>query len=321
MPAQKPSLSDRMHQFRIFIQIADMASFVGAARALKIPPATVSAAIRKLEGELGVRLLHRTTRQVNLTHDGQRILPMARQITSALDDLYLALKNDEHAMSGPLNVCMPSRIASRMLAPQLPALLQQHPALELIVRQHPALEFNLGGGNGEQHLDLAREGIDCAIQLGDAQHECLIRKPLGEVDMIHCASPAYLAVSGVPLHPDDLGQHWAVGHLPSAHPHPAIWRFTHASGAPPRTITMRHRIVVNNVDSYVACCLAGLGLIQVPRFDVCHLLASGELVEVLPDWPAPSMPVVALYLHRNQRSHRLATFLDWFQAVLNRTLM
>ena len=85
-------------------------------------------------------------------------------------------------------------------------------------------------------------------------------------------------------------------------------------------MTVPHRVVVNNVESYLASCQAGMGLIQVPRFDVQQLLADGDLVEVLPDWPAPPMPVAALYLHRHQRSQRMAVFIDWFQALLHRTV-
>ena len=76
------------------------------------------------------------------------------------------------------------------------------------------------------------------------------------------------------------------------------------------------RVVVNNAESYIACCLAGLGLIQIPRFDVQHLLDSGELVEVMPAYRATSMPVSLLYPHRRQRSRRLAVFLEWFEALM-----
>ena len=85
-------------------------------------------------------------------------------------------------------------------------------------------------------------------------------------------------------------------------------------------MTVPHRVVVNNVESYLASCQAGMGLIQVPRFDVQQLLADGDLVEVLPDWPAPPMPVAALYLHRHQRSRRMAVFIDWFQGLLGRAV-
>ncbi len=308
MSARKPpTVSDRVYQFRIFIQVVDAGNFVGAARALRIPPATVSAAIRMLEGELGVRLLHRTTRQVGLTEDGQRVLPMARKVANDLDDIYHLLKSDEHVVKGRLHVGVPSRIASRLMAPALPALLQRHPGLDLTV------------SSCEWPLDLIKEGVDCVIRIGDPIDDAVVYKPLDLLDMVSCASPGYVAANGVPKHPDDLARHWAVGCSQSIDAQPTPWSYTDRSGAA-RSAPVRHRATVNNMDSRLAFCLAGIGLIQAPRLDVQHLLTNGELVEVLPDWPAAPMPIAALYLRRHQRSRRLVAFIDWFQALLDRSV-
>jgi len=302
------SMSDRVHQFRIFIQVAEMGSFIGAARALKLPPANVSAAIRLLENELGVRLLHRTTRQVKATQDGERLLPMARKIASDLDDIYKALKADQQTISGKLNLDVPNRIASRMIAPALPSFLEMYPALELNV------------SSSDRHVDLLKEGIDCVIRVGAPHDESLICRPLGLLEMVNCASPKYLEEHPAPRHPDELIKHWAVGYQPFANMHhPAEWNCINMPGSL-RMIPMAHRIVVNNVESYLACCKAGMGMIQMPRFDVRHLLDNGELVEVLHDWPAPPMPIAALYPYRNQRLPRMTAFIDWFQDLLNRTV-
>lgn len=306
MPAYKPPpVSDRVYQFRIFIQIVDTGSFVGAARALNIPPATVSAAIRMLESELGVRLLHRTTRQVGLTHDGQRVLPMARKIAGDLDQIYHLLSSDEQVVTGKLHINVPSRIAWRLMAPALPAFLQRHPELEL----------RLSGC--ERDLDPVGRGVDCLIRIGSAHDDSLVHKPLGLLDRVSCASPGYLATHAAPQHPDELARHWAVGYLQRAGADPADWSFTDEAGAA-RSVPMRHRIAVNDMDSYLACCQAGVGLIQALRIDVRHLIASGELVAVLPDWPATPVPVAAFYPHRHQQSRRLGAFLDWFRTLLDR---
>lgn len=308
MAEQKnPSMSDRVHQLRIFIQVAEMSSFVGAARALKLPPATVSAAMKMLEADLGVRLLHRTTRQVSLTAEGEKILPMAHKITSDLDDIYSALHSDWHAVSGRFTLSVPSRIATRLIAPALPAFLQRHPALELHVL------------SSDRNFDLVSDGIDCVVRVGHAQDEAVPSRPLGLLEMIHCASPSYLAAYGTPQHPDELARHWAVGYSPSNAMQPAIWSGVGVSGVP-KSISMKHRVVVNNMESYLASGRVGMGLIQVPRFDVQDLLTSGELVEVLPNWPPPPTPVAALYLRRHQRSRRLAAVIDWLQELLNRAL-
>lgn len=299
-------MTDRVHQLRILVHVAELGSFIGAARTLKLPPATVSAAVRLLEGELGVRLLHRTTRRVSLTPEGETILPMARQIAGDLDGLYAAIQSTRHAVTGKLHVGVPSRIAARLLLPALPGFLEHYPSLALSV------------SSSDGRVDLAQAGIDCVIRVGAARDESLVRRPLGELDMVNCASPAYLDRHGAPRHPDELDGHSAVGYKPSDDMHPAEWAYMGAGGA--RIRTLPYRVVVNNVEAYLSSCLAGMGLIQMPRFDVAHLLASGELVEVLTDWPAPPMPVAALYLHRHQRSRRMAVFIDWFQALLHRSV-
>lgn len=308
MPAYKPPpVSDRVYQFRIFIQIVDTGSFVRAARALNIPPATVSAAIRMLESELGVRLLHRTTRQVGLTHDGQRILTMARKIASDLDEIYHLISSDEQVVTGKLHINVPGSIAWRLMAPELPSLLQRYPELELRLSTF------------ERDLDLVDGDVDCFIRMGRSNDASLVHKPLDLLDRVSCASPGYLAAHATPQHPDELIHHWAVAYSQSGSTDPAAWSFTDKAGAA-RSMSMRHRVTVNDMDSYLACCRAGIGLIQALRIDVRHLIASGELVEVLPDWPATPVPVAAFYPHRHQQSRRLAAFLDWFRTLLDRAV-
>jgi len=306
MPAYKPPpVSDRVHQFRIFMQILDTGSFVGAARALKIPPATVSVAIRMLESELGVRLLHRTTRQVGLTHDGQRFLPMARMIVGDLDEICHLFTNDEEVVAGKLHIRVPNRIVWRLIAPALPSFLQQHPELEL--------RFS----SSDRDPDPLGEDVNGVIRMGNVRDDSLVHKPLGQLDRVNCASPRYLATHAALQHPDELVQHWAIGYLLPSEARRAVWHFTGASGAA-QSIPVRHRFAVDDMDSYLACAQAGIGLIQAPRIDARHLLASGELVEVLPDWPATPVAVTALYPHRHHQSRRLAAFLDWFGTLLDR---
>ncbi len=306
MPAYKPPpVSDRVYQFRIFIRIVDTGSFVGAARALKIPPATVSAAVRMLEAELGVRLLHRTTRQVGLTRDGQRVLPMARKIAGDLDQIYHLLSNDEQVVTGKLHIRMPSRIAWRLIVPALPSFLQQHPQLEI--------RFS---SNSDRALDRLGEGVDGVIRVGNAPDGSLVHKPLGLLDRVNCASPDYVATHAPPRHPEELVHHWAIGYLPSGESESAAWDFIDEAGAK-RSMPVRHRVAVSDMDSYLACAQAGIGLIQALRIDVRDLLANGALVEVLPDWPATPVPVGAFYSHRHQQSRPLAAFLDWFGALLD----
>ncbi|QVQ25390.1 LysR family transcriptional regulator [Achromobacter deleyi] len=295
---------DRFDQYRVFAQVAEMGSFIKAAHALDAPRASVSAAIQQLETQLGVRLLHRTTRLVRLTADGELLLDRVRPLLAEVEDIDQLFQASERQVSGRLSIDVPSRIARRLIAPKLPGLLRRHPRLQVALN------------STDRAIDLVQEGVDCAVRIGTLHDSSLVVRPLGRISLINCASPAYVREHGEPLHPEDLaaGQ-WAVGYASPRTGREVPWEYqSDDSGG--HLAQVPSRVIVNNAESYIACCLAGLGLIQIPRFDVQHLLDSGELVEVMPACRAASMPVSLLYPHRRQRSRRLAVFHEWFEALM-----
>lgn len=295
---------DRFEQYRVFAQVAEMGSFIKAANALELPRASVSAAIQQLETQVGVRLLHRTTRQVRLTADGAQLLERLRPLLAEVEEIDHLFQQSARQVAGRLNVDVPSRIARRLVAPALPGLLRRHPRLQLAL------------GSSDRAIDLIQEGVDCAVRIGALHDSSLVSRPLGRISLVNCASPAYLREQGVPLTPEDLEQgHWMVGYASPTTGRELPWEI--AAGP---AIALPSRVVVNNAESYIACCLAGLGLIQIPRFDVQHLLDAGELVDVMPAHRAAAMPVTLLYPHRRQRSRRLAVFLEWFEELMRKHL-
>ncbi len=295
---------DRFNQYRVFAQVAEMGSFIRAANALDVPRASVSAAIQQLEGQLGVRLLHRTTRQVRLTADGEQLLDRVRPLLAEVEDIDQLFQTSRRQVSGRLVVDAPSRIARRLIAPALPGLLRRHPRLQLVL------------GSTDRVIDLVQEGVDCAVRIGAPHDSSLVIRPLGHIVLVNCASPAYLREHGEPVQPDDLqDEHSAVGYASPKTGRALPWEYLSDDGGE-RLVDVSSRVVVNNAESYIACCLAGLGLIQVPRFDVQHLLDSGDLVEVMQAYRAAPMPVSLLYPHRRQRSRRLAVFQKWFEALM-----
>jgi len=299
---------DRLDQYRIFVQVAEMGSFIKAAHALELPRASVSAAIQQLEVQIGTRLLHRTTRQVHLTADGSQLLERVRPLLADVEDIDLLFQTSQRQVSGQLRIDVPSRIARRLIAPALPSLLGQHPRLRLVL------------GSSDRAVDLVQEGVDCAVRVGLLQNTSLVVRPLGAIALINCASPAYLQTHGVPERLDDLGiGHWMVGYASSTTGRELPWEYQTGDGVG-RVVAVPSQVVTNNAENYIACCRAGLGLIQIPRFDVKHLLDAGELVEVLPTYRAASMPVSLLYPHRRQRSRRLMVFLDWFEELIREHL-
>ena len=294
---------DRLQQYRIFIQVADMGSFIRASHALELPRASVSAAIQSLEADLGTRLLHRTTRRVQLTADGEQLLERVRLLLAEAENVEALFSTRRQEVAGRLNIDAPSRIARRLIAPALPGLLRRHPRLQL------------GLGSSDRLVDLVREGIDCAVRVGEPHDSSLVRHALGHLALINCASPDYLRRHGTPANLEELAQgHRMIGYASPTTGREQPWEYLQQGSE--RSVRVSSQVVVNNAENYIACCQAGLGLIQIPRFDVRHLLEAGALIEVLPGFRPASMPIALLYPHRRQRSHRLDAFISWFEALI-----
>jgi DNA-binding transcriptional LysR family regulator len=267
--------------------------------------------LARLEAELGVRLLHRTTRQVGLTTDGAALLERAR----ALIDGYARMTSDMcdtvEAMTGRVIVDAPSRIARRIVMPALPALMAQHPALEIDL------------GANDQLLNLVLERVDCVVRVGALTDSSLVALPVGTLGMVRCASPAYLSGRPRLRRPQDLEQraadHWAVGYTPkrrdAAAPLTETLRIAKARGKPTE-LALQAKLTVHNAEAYVAAAVAGLGLIEVPRFDVQELLDRGDLVEVLPDAPPTALPLNVLLPHRRQIPTRVRGVAVWLRQLL-----
>lgn len=296
---------DKLDQYRVFIQVAEMGSFIKAAYALQLPRASVSAAIQQLESEMGSRLLHRTTRQVRLTVDGIQLMERVRLLLADAEDIDRLFHISQREVSGRLNVDVPSRIARRLIAPALPGLLRRHPHLQLSL------------GSTDRPIDLVKEGVDCAVRVGTLHDSTLVVRSLGQIALINCASPSYLEVYGTPATPEDLVKgHCSIGYAFASTGREVPWEYLDISSASKHVVKVPSRIVVNNAENYIACCSSGLGLIQIPRFDVQHLLDRGELVEVMPEFRAAAMQMSLIYPHRRLRSHRLNAFSEWFEALM-----
>ena len=293
---------DRIKALSIFLRVADSGSFSRAADLTMLPRSTVSAVVSQLERDLGVRLLHRTTRRVSTTPDGDALLERARQLLIEVEEIETMFVNDGRNIKGRLKIDVPSRIATRLISPALPSFFRKYPDMELVI------------GATDRAIDMVQEGVDCVVRVGVSESSSLIASPLGRFEMINCASPSYLSEFGVPETPQDLCRHWAVNYASAMTGRVASWEYR--DGADVRSVAMKSRVTVNQVEIYIACALDGMGLIQVPAYDVQSLLRSGDLVEVLPRWRADPMPVTALYPHRRHLSQRVRIFIDWMKSLL-----
>jgi DNA-binding transcriptional LysR family regulator len=292
-----------LDQLNAFVQVAELGSFTQAADRLGWPKGKVSTIIQALENHLGTRLLHRTTRKVQLTQDGLAFHERCRDLLADVDELQTLFQRSAPELRGRVRVDMSTGAARHMVIPRLPELLQRHPNLEIEI------------SSTDRRVDLVREGFDCVLRVGALVDKGLIARPLGRFRMINCASPAYLARHGTPQSPDDLAQHQLVHYVPVLGARPDGFDIANADGAV-RTVPMGGQVTVNNAESYQAACQAGLGLIQAPEHGVQTLIANGALVEVLPEHRAPSMAVHLLYANRRHLPQRVRAVMDWLADVM-----
>jgi LysR family transcriptional regulator for bpeEF and oprC len=297
---------DRLDLLRIFMRVVDTASFTRAANNLDLPRSTVSSAVRQLEERLGARLIHRTTRHVAPTLDGLAFYERCQRLLTDYDEAESLFRGTSAHLHGKLRVDVPGRIGRRIVAPALADFFACHPDVEIEL------------GVTDRAVDLVQEGIDCALRVGPLSDSGLIARKVADLTLVNCASPAYLAARGTPTRIADLERHLAVAYASPATGRIEDWEWVEKSGV--RSRSMRAQVTVNSAEAYIACCLAGLGLIQVPAYDVADHLAAGRLVEVLPHHRAEAMPMHILYPHRHHLSRRLKAFVDWVVPLLERRI-
>nr|WP_249123128.1 MULTISPECIES: LysR family transcriptional regulator [unclassified Bradyrhizobium] len=287
--------------FRIFTRVVECASFTRAADQLGMPRSSVSAAVVDLERRLGTRLLHRTTRKVGVTEDGAAFYQRCLRLIADVEETERLFEPSAQP-SGKLRIDVPGRIGRLIIAPALPVFLARYPAIDIHL------------GATDRMVDLVEENVDCVLRVGPLTASGLIARSIGELTLINVASPDYLARRGVPRVPADLEGHAVVHYASPSSGRIETWDYVDDGEV--QSLAMSGRVTVNNAEAYIACCLAGLGLIQIPAYDVRHHLEAGELVEVMPGHRAPPLPMTLLYPHRQHLSRRLQVFADWLATLL-----
>ena len=292
-----------LEQMQIFTRVAELASFTQAAESLGLPKASVSTAVQQLEAALGTRLLHRTTRRVQVTQDGQAFYERSKDLLSDMDDLQTMFQQPGTlALRGRVRLDMSTGIARHAVIPRLPELLLAHPLLEIEL------------SSTERRVDVVREGFDCVLRAGPVNDPGLIARPVGHLRMINCASPAYLQTHGIPETRSDLATHELVHYVSTLGAKSG--GFDYMEGDKDYALRMLGPVTVNNAEAYTAACLAGLGIIQVPAVGVQDLVSQGRLIAVLPAHVARPMPLTMLYANRRNLSKRVRVVMDWLAVVV-----
>ncbi|MFG6177874.1 LysR substrate-binding domain-containing protein [Halomonas sp. THAF12] len=292
---------DRFDAMTLFVRIVETGSFTKAANGLDMPRATATLTIQKLEQRLGVRLLERTTRQVRPTFEGKAFHERCVHLLAELEDAEALLKPVTRQPSGILRVEMHGTQARKIVLPHIQDFHRRYPELSLVLT------------SGDRRVDLIGEGVDCALRSGAPEDSSLVARKLADMPQVICASPAYLEHLGVPAHPDELHAHGVVRFFSGSQATDSTLDLL--VDGQPRSFEAGGWITVNDGANYVECARQGCGLIQLPRFSVAPLLASGELVEVLAEWPKPVLPLYAVYPERRQLSPRVRVFLDWIVSL------
>jgi DNA-binding transcriptional LysR family regulator len=279
-----------------------MASFTKAADSLGLPKASASTAVQQLEGQLGTQLLHRTTRKVQMTQDGQRFYERCKSLLADMDELDAMFQRAPRSLRGRLRVDMNGHIARYQVIPRLPEFMREHPQIEV--------ELSCT----DRRVDLVGEGFDCVLRVGTLEDSSLVARLLGRLRIVNCASPAYIEEHGMPRELSDLANHKLIHYVSTLGQRPP--GFEYLDGSVCRYMPMPGVFTVNSIDAYEAGCLAGLGIIQAPQAGVWQLIKDGTLVEVVPQYRAEPMPVSLLYAQRRNVSARVQVFMDWLADVM-----
>jgi DNA-binding transcriptional LysR family regulator len=260
----------------------------------------VSRAVAGLEAHVGVRLFDRTPRAVTLTDEGRRFHAQVFPLLAGLEEAAVDAAGSAAAVRGRLRVNADPWFARLVLAPRLSGFLSAHPALslELIVRD------TLG--------DLIGEGFDVAVRFGEPEPSALISRKLLETRILTCAAPAYLARHGWPQRPTDLERHECLLFRDPATGRPFSWEFRNGSEVVQVKVT--GQLLLNDLATKLSACVAGHGIAQSFEFGLDTLLATGELVQILPDWAEERFPLYSYYPSRHLPPAKVRAFLDFIQA-------
>jgi len=293
---------NRLEAMQIFVRVAEQASFTRAAESLGLRKTSVSNAVQALEAALGARLLHRTTRRVQMTQDGQVYYERCKELLADFEELDGMFQRSAQALRGRLRVDMPGAMARKHVLPRLPQFLAAHPQIEL--------ELSCT----DRYVDVVREGFDCVVRAGTLGDSRLVARRLGAYPVVNCASPAYLKKYGAPTTLDDLASHQLIHYVSTLGARSPGFEYPDGDGY--RNLPMQGVVTVNSADAYEHACLAGLGIIQSPTAGLREHLESGRLVEILPQYPPEPMPVSIIYAHRRSLPRRVQVFMDWITETM-----
>jgi DNA-binding transcriptional LysR family regulator len=288
---------DKLTSMTVFVRTAESGSFTAAARMLAMTPQMAGKHVDALEKELGVRLLHRSTRKHALTEAGRAYFEACRRVleeAAAADAVALAQTGHPR---GTLRVTAPVAFGTYRLAHEIKAFLADYPdvKVDLVL--------------SDRQIDLLQDGFDVAFRIGTLTDSQLVARPLTPYRLVPCAAPAYLAAFGAPAHPDDLARHVCLDYAFDSFPAPHTWTFM--DGETSIEVEPRSQLRSNDSRALIAAAEAGVGIVLAGEPNVAQSVAAGRLVPLLEAYSAPVRPMHLLYADRRAQAPKQRAFVEW----------
>jgi len=285
-----------LNDIALFVQVVKAGSFAEAARRAGIPPNTASRRVQQLEAELGVRLLHRSTRRLALTDAGEALYARCADPADVLAEAAADLASGSESPTGKVRVAAPADFFNWFQVEWVAEFLAEHPRV--------SLDFVLD----DARADLVAQGIDLALRAGKSLEPTLVARRVGASRAVLVASPGYLKARGTPQTLEELAAHDCLAAQPATGR--AVWQLDGPDG-PVDVAVPPGRFLANSAQTLMKAALAGLGIALLHEIMICPHLREGRLVEVLPGYGMESIGLHLVYLSRRQQPRAVTAFADF----------
>lgn len=286
-----------IESLRVFVRVSELGSITSGGRDLRLTPALASKRLKELEKHLGVRLFNRTTRSLTPTEVGALFYQEAKTILTALDDAEARVASFSQMPRGVVRITAPLGVGRRIIAPLVPSFCDTYPETEIRMRL------------SDRKVDMLAEGLDIAFFIGEPSNSTLKLRKIATCARVLCASPDYLARVGVPQRPEDLLEP-SHNCLLLRYPRSPDYFWTLQTAAGPQKLEVRGKYDADYADVLVDWALEGRGIVNTPRFSVRDQLASGQLIELLPETPPPPAMFGCVYPHAKLQDPKIRLFIE-----------
>jgi LysR family transcriptional regulator for bpeEF and oprC len=296
---------DKFKAMEAFVRVVDTGGFTRAAEQMGAPKATVSTLVAELEAQLGVRLLHRTTRKVTVTADGAAYYERCVRLMDDLREADESVSSRQGQPSGRLRVDVPTSLGSLLMYAGVGEFMARYPDIQLEI------------GCSDRLVNLVSEAVDCVLRIGEVTDPGAVARRVGSMRLLTCAATAYVQAHGLPQHPQELMQHRWIGYFSSQAPG-RVFPATFVRDSERIELTPPGTLSVNDSNVYEDALHAGLGIGMLPSYALaCEEKAKG-LVHVLPEWASEPVPIYVMYPSNRHLSTRVQAFGDWVAELFER---